>query len=152
MTTAWSAGKKRMQVKRPALLLSTMLLLQLASCFCQSVQVSSKHATASSALAASHTTLVTCMNSRQLKFRSRTMWRRALGKRYPSTIRYPAKFDIPSSALSSSDQSSSARCKRTCCRGVARGRLSRAHSWQFLTEQSSDRAIRRQLAGLENNF
>ena len=67
MIIAWSAGKKRMHVKRPALLLSTMLLLQLAPVFCQSEQVSSRQATASVALAASHTTLVTCTDPYHLR-------------------------------------------------------------------------------------
>lgn len=50
-----------MQVKRPALLLSTMHLLQLAPVLCQSEQVSSRQATASSIVVSSHRTLVTCM-------------------------------------------------------------------------------------------
>ena len=52
-----------MQVKRPALLLSTMLLFQPASVFCQSQQASSKQATASVALVASHTILTTCIGA-----------------------------------------------------------------------------------------
>ena len=55
-----SALTKRMQAKRPALLLSTAMLFQPGAVLCQSRQVSSRQATAKVAFSASHATVVAC--------------------------------------------------------------------------------------------